>query len=226
MEKVKQETPKSYDEILSEKEEYRQVVKELADLGEQLNAPQTIGAQDAALVSDLSDKINILDGDISQLRAQLATKETYERIVSLKKQAEAEKQTFKEQLDELDKKLAITSEYYQMSCSLLEEEVNKQFKFVRWSLFKTNLDGEKKPFCECYHDGVPYSRLNGAAKVNAGIDIAYTIAQFYDVSIPMILDECESNLHPISKDGYQQIRFYVSNDEALKFEYPAKAVMK
>ena len=226
LEKVKQETPKSYDEILSEKEEYRQVVKELADLDEQLNAPQTIGAQDAALVSGLSDKINILDGDISQLRAQLATKETYERIVNLKKQAEAEKQTFKEQLDELDKKLAITSEYYQMSCSLLEEEVNKQFKFVRWSLFKTNLDGEKKPFCECYHDGVPYSRLNGAAKVNAGIDIAYTIAQFYDVSIPMILDECESNLHPISKDGYQQIRFYVSNDEALKFESPAKAEME
>lgn len=226
LEKVKQETPKSYDEILSEKEEYQKVCEEIADLGEQMYEPQSIDTSVAALISELSDKINVLDGEISQLRTQLATKESYERIMNLKKQAEIEKQAFKEQLDELDKKLAITSEYYQLSCSLLEEKVNKHFKFVRWSLFKTNLDGEKKPFCECYHDGVPYSRLNGAAKVNAGIDIAYTIAQFYDVSIPMILDECESNLHPISKDGYQQIRFYVSHDEILKFEYPAKAVME
>lgn len=112
----------------------------------------------------------------------------------------------------------ILKHYYQRTCSLLEDEVNKQFQYVQWTLFKAKLDGERTPFCECYHDGVPYSRLNGAAKVNAGIDIAYTIARYYNVSVPMILDECESNLSPIAKEGYQQIRLYVSHDERLKIE--------
>lgn len=220
LEKVKQETPKGYVEILQEKEEYQQVVGEIEELNRQLEEPVEEEIGNASIISDLADKKNTLEDELYQLREKLATKHSYDRIISLKEQAEKEKQAFKEQLDELDKRLDIASEYQQLSCSLLEEEVNKCFKFVRWSLFKTNLDGEKKPFCECYHDGVPYSRLNGAAKVNAGIDIAYTIAEFYDdISVPMILDECESNLHPITKEGHQQIRFYVSHDEELKIEW-------
>lgn len=220
LEKVKQETPKGYVEILQEKEEYQLVVAEIEELNRQLEEPIEEDINNASIISDLADKKNVLEDELCQLREKLATKCSYDRITSLKEQAEKEKQAFKEQLDELDKKLDIASEYQQVSCSLLEEEVNKCFEFVRWSLFKTNLDGEKKPFCECYHDGVPYSRLNGAAKVNAGIDIAYTIAKFYDdISVPMILDECESNLRPITKEGHQQIRFYVSHDEELKVEW-------
>lgn len=225
LQRVKLEEPKSYSAILSEKEEYQQVLKEIKELEEQYQKPLPADDSTTKLVSDLTAKKNVVESELKELREQLATKAIYERIMSLKKKAEEDKQSFKEQLDELNRKLDIASEYYQLSCSILEEEVNKHFSFVRWSLFKTSLEGEKKPSCECYHDGVPYSRLNGAAKVNAGIDIAYTISQFYDISAPMILDECESNLHPIAKDGYQQIRFYVSHDEQLKFEYPAKAVM-
>lgn len=226
LEKVKKDAPKDYLGILAEKEEYKQVTEELAELNRILEEPGHTDNDTEALVSELTDVKDAFAKKMCQLRDQLSTKSSYKRTMDLKKQAEEEKQAFQDQLDKLDQELDIASEYYQLSCSILEEEVNKHFKFVRWSLFKTNLDGDKKPFCECYHDGVPYSRLNGAAKVNAGIDIAYTIAQFYGVSVPMILDECESNLHPIAKDGYQQIRFYVTRDEQLKVETPAMAVME
>ena len=215
---VEKEQPRSYTEILAENENYKQASEEAKRLEEELNAPVPENEEQKKMLADLENQSKTLCDEIESLRSRLAKKEQYDKVSALIEERKKSKETYQNQLDELDEKLDIATDYYQHSCSLLEDEVNKHFKYVSWSLFKTNLDGDKKPFCECYHDGVPYSRLNGAAKVNAGIDIAYTIAQFYDVSVPMILDECESNLHPISKEGYQQIRLYVSRDEKLKIE--------
>lgn len=223
---VEKEEPRGYSMILAENENYKQACDEVKRLENELNAPIAEDEELKKMLADLEQQAKSLTEEIESLRTRLAKKEQYDKVASRIEERKKDKETYQNQLDELDEKLDIATDYYQLSCSLLEDEVNKHFKYVSWSLFKTNLDGDKKPFCECYHDGVPYSRLNGAAKVNAGIDIAYTIAQFYDVSVPMILDECESNLHPIAKDGYQQIRLYVSRDEKLKIETPAKAVME
>lgn len=223
---VEKEEPRGYTMILAENENYKQACEEVKRLEDELNAPVAEDEEQKKLLADLENQSKTLYGEIESLRSRLAKKEQYDHVTSLIEECKKNKETYQNQLDDLDEKLDIATDYYQHSCSLLEEEVNKHFKFVQWSLFKTNLDGDKKPFCECYHDGVPYSRLNGAAKVNAGIDIAYTIAQFYDVSVPMILDECESNLHPIKRTGNQQIRLYVSKDDKLKVETPAMAVME
>ena len=221
---VEKEQPKSAAEILAANANYKQATDEVARLEAELNKPVTEDEEQQKMLAELEEESKSLTADIYDLHARLSKKETFDKVTARIEEVQKNKETYQNQLDELDEKLDIAADYYQLSCSLLEDEVNKHFRFVQWSLFKTNLDGDKKPFCECYHDGVPYSRLNGAAKVNAGIDIAYTIAQFYDVSVPMILDECESNLHPIAKDGYQQIRLYVSHDDKLKIETPAKAV--
>ena len=223
---VEKEEPKSYTEILAANENYKQACDEVKRLEKELNTPVAEDEEQQKMLSDLEQQSKSLSEKLDNLNSRLAKKEQYDKVTSRIEECKKNKETYQNQLDELDEKLDIATDYYQHSCSLLEDEVNKHFRFVQWSLFKTNLDGDKKPFCECYHDGVPYSRLNGAAKVNAGIDIAYTIAKFYDVSVPMILDECESNLHPIAKDGYQQIRLYVSHDDKLKIETPAKAVME
>lgn len=223
---VEKEEPRGYTMILAENENYKQACEEVKRLEEELNAPVAEDEEQKKLLADLENQSKTLYNEIESHRSRLAKKEQYDHVTSLIEECKKNKGTYQNQLDDLDEKLDIATDYYQHSCSLLEEEVNKHFKFVQWSLFKTNLDGDKKPFCECYHDGVPYSRLNGAAKVNAGIDIAYTIAQFYDVSVPMILDECESNLHPIKRTGNQQIRLYVSKDDKLKVETPAMAVME
>ena len=55
-----------------------------------------------------------------------------------------------------------------------------------------------------------------AAKANAGIDIAYTVAEKFGLSVPIVLDECESNLSPIYRGG-QQIRLRVT--PSSNFEY-------
>lgn len=223
---VDAEVPETYEQILAKKEEYQQVVKELSDFEVELNKPSETSSEDSAkMLAELEKEREPIGIRYNEVLELLATKETYDRITARIAEINEDKLTYQTQLDELDEKLDIANDYNQKSCQLLEDRVNGHFAYVKWSLFKTTLDGEKKPFCECYHVGVPYSRLNTAAKVNAGIDIAYTFARYNEISVPMLLDECESVNHPICRGG-QQIRFVVTTDDELKFEYPALAVME
>ena len=223
---VDAEKPKTYEQILSEKEEYQQVVKEIADLQAELNEPSASSDENAKMLVELEKEREPIGIRYNEVLELLATKETYDRISGLIEKAKQDKESYQNQLDELDEKLDLANEYNKKSCQLLEENVNGHFSYVKWSMFTQDLDGNMKPYCECYHDGVPYSRLNGAAKVNAGIDIANTFSRFYQVSAPMVLDECESVNDPIYSGDQQQIRLKVTTDDKLKFEYPSLAVME
>ena len=223
---VDAEKPKTYEQILAEKEEYQQVVKEIADLQAELNEPSASSDENAEMLVGLEKEREPIGIRYNEVLELLATKETYDRISELIEKAKQDKESYQNQLDELDEKLDLANEYNKKSCQLLEENVNGHFSYVKWSMFTQNLDGNMNPYCECYHDGVPYSQLNGAAKVNAGIDIANTFSRFYEVSAPMVLDECESVNDPIYSCGQQQIRLKVTTDDKLKFEYPSLAVME
>ena len=219
---VEADEPDTFEEILAKKDEYQLVLGEIAELESRLSEPSSTSEDDKKFLAKLEEEREPIGLRYNEVLNLLATKETYDRISDLIEKAQADKKQYQSQLDELDEKVDIASEFNKLSCSILEDKINGQFGYVKWTLFQTSLDGETKPYCECYHDGVPYSRLNGAAKVNAGIDIAYTIARFYGVSVPIVLDECESNLHPIYRGG-QQIRLCVAPNEGLKFDYLAPA---
>ena len=223
---VDAEKPKTYEQILAEKEEYQQVVKEIADLQAELDEPSARSDENTEMLVGLEKEREPIGIRYNEVLELLATKETYDRISGLIEKAKQDKESYQNQLDELDEKLDLANEYNKKSCQLLEENVNGHFSYVKWSMFTQDLDGNMKPYCECYHDGVPYSRLNGAAKVNAGIDIANTFSRFYQVSAPMVLDECESVNDPIYSGEQQQIRLKVTTDDKLKFEYPSLAVME
>lgn len=223
---VDAEKPKTYEQILAEKEEYQQVVKEIADLQAELDEPSASSDENTEMLVGLEKEREPIGIRYNEVLELLATKETYDRISGLIEKAKQDKESYQNQLDELDEQLDLANEYNKKSCQLLEENVNGHFSYVKWSMFTQDLDGNMKPYCECYHDGVPYSRLNGAAKVNAGIDIANTFSRFYQVSAPMVLDECESVNDPIYSGDQQQIRLKVTTDDKLKFEYPSLAVME
>ena len=221
---VDAEKPKTYEQILAEKEEYQQVVKELADLQAELDKPSET-EETSKMLTELEKEREPIGIRYNEVLELLGKKEAFDRITARIAEINEHKLTYRAQLDELDKQLDVVREYNQKADQLLEDRVNEHFSFVKWSMFKTNLKGEREATCECYHDGVPYRRLNTAAKVNAGIDIAYTFAKYNEIEVPMLLDECESVNHPICRGG-QQIRFVVTTDDELKFEYPALAVME
>ena len=221
---VDAEKPKTYEQILAEKEEYQQVVKELADLQAELDKPSET-EETSKMLTELEKEREPIGIRYNEVLELLGKKEAFDRITARIAEINEDKLTYRAQLDELDKQLDVAREYNQKTDQLLEDRVNEHFRFVKWSMFKTNLKGEREATCECYHDGVPYRRLNTAAKVNAGIDIAYTFAKYNEIEVPMLLDECESVNHPICRGG-QQIRMVVTTDDELKFEYSSLAVME
>jgi DNA repair exonuclease SbcCD ATPase subunit len=221
---VDAEKPKTYEQILAEKEEYQQVVKELADLQAELDKPSET-EETSKMLTELEKEREPIGIRYNEVLELLGKKEAFDRITARIAEINEYKLTYRAQLDELDKQLDVVREYNQKADQLLEDRVNEHFRFVKWSMFKTNLKGEREATCECYHDGVPYRRLNTAAKVNAGIDIANTFAKYNEIEVPMLLDECESVNHPICRGG-QQIRMVVTTDDELKFEYPSLAVME
>lgn len=218
LEKVKLENPKTYEVILSEKEEYAKVKEEIGQLQAELEKPTATSEEAQKLLSELSPVRDSLMKEIDELEKRYAQKESVDKIKSRIGEVNEDKKKFQSQIDELDRQIDIASDYVKRSFEILSERVNDKFSFVKWIMFQTTNDGEKKPYCECSHNGIPYSALNDASKINAGIDIAHTISTFYEVSVPMLIDGCESVQKPIYEGG-QQIRFSVGNSNILDFEY-------
>lgn len=129
----------------------------------------------------------------------------------------SDRKTWQAQLDEFDEKIKALSDYQKKACEALENMVNKHFKMVKWSMFRRQLDGTDKPWCECSVDGVPYADLSSAAKINAGLDIARALKEYYQVDVPCVIDNAETVLEPLY-DGGQQIRLMVTEDKELTIE--------
>lgn len=64
---------------------------------------------------------------------------------------------------------------------------------------------------------MPFNDANNAAKINAGIDIINTLTEFYDISVPIFIDNRES-VNNLIETNSQVINLVVSKDKNLKVE--------
>lgn len=97
----------------------------------------------------------------------------------------------------------------------IEGKVNRLFKTVRFKFFETQINGELNEVCMATVDGVPYSDINNAAQINAGLDIISALSDYYNVYAPTWVDNSEAvnELLPIKS---QTIKLYVTEDPILK----------
>jgi hypothetical protein len=59
-------------------------------------------------------------------------------------------------------------------------------------MFENQLNGGISETCEALVNGVPFSSLNTATKVNAGIDVINALSKFYETQVPIFIDNRES----------------------------------
>ncbi|MBO0558966.1 hypothetical protein EXQ37_03785 [Clostridium botulinum] len=133
------------------------------------------------------------------------------------------------ELEDLEKELSskiaklegqeiLAEEFIRTKVELLEEKVNSKFKYVKFKMFKDQINGGLEECCEPLVGGVPFtSNLNTAAKINAGIDIINTLSRFYGVRAPIFIDNRESVNKLIETDS-QIINLFVSEDKELRIE--------
>lgn len=175
------------------------------------------GARDAS--DKVKQEIEELDGDITILEKTAAQveyhKQSLQRIEQLKKQ---EKDLAKE-FEQLENELYLTEQFIRTKVSLLEEKINSRFKMARFKLFDVQVNGGMVECCETLYNGVPYSSgLNNAARINVGLDIINNLAEHYEFSAPIFIDNAEAVTDLIETRG-QQIRLIVSaKDKQLRVE--------
>jgi hypothetical protein len=102
-------------------------------------------------------------------------------------------------------------EFTKAKIDTIEARINGMFSLVKFKMFEQQINGGESETCECTINGVPYSDLNTASKINAGLDIINALCNFYQVSAPIFIDGRES-INDILRVQSQVVNLVVSKE--------------
>lgn len=95
------------------------------------------------------------------------------------------------ELESFDYLRDLFREFIHSRGKLLQEKVNALVPGVEIQMFQENKDGSIREACEFVVDGVPFSDLNKAKKIEVGLRIISTITKKENFSMPVFIDDME-----------------------------------
>lgn len=193
--------------------------EEYISLGKQLEEIESkISSFRAPTNDELIEKKRILSNDIDKIKSELREEQMIldaEKRVSELMQMERE---YSQMIADIEKEQFVVEQFTIAKATALEEKVNKMFDGISWKLFETQVNGAQVPTCELISNGVPWSDLNFAAKVNTGIKCINVLIDHYGISAPIFIDSAES-ITEYEPTIAQTILLIVSeNDKTLRVE--------
>jgi chromosome segregation ATPase len=164
-------------------------------------------------ISALKSDMNLLEQDKAKFAQVKLSKQRIEELEEQERGLAAE-------FEKLEQELYLTEEFIRTKVNLLTEKINSKFKYARFKLFETQINGGLSETCETLYEGVPYNGgLNNAARINIGLDIINTLSEHYGVSAPIFVDNSEAVTQLIDVIS-QVISLVVSEaDKKLRVEY-------
>lgn len=214
---------RNYDPVLTEIENNH--ITELLDLNdnyllevEKLEQKQNNQASDTSEKDKLAANIFALEQTIDSLKEQKTLigvrNNTIERINLLNEKIKTIQFEFENNLTVINQ----AEEYSRLKASALEENINNHFKLIKFKLFNEQINGGIEETCIATVNGVPYTSINNAARINAGLDIINTLQEIYQVKAPIFIDNAESVVEVLGMNS-QIIKLYVSEkDKELRVE--------
>lgn len=183
------------------------------DLQNQLNQEIT-----APATNDLSERKRAIEDNIRNNKVWLADRE---RIANNNKRiAELEKEYTESQaqLAELEGVEYNIQQFSKARIEQVENRINGMFNLVKFKMFEQQINGGEIETCEATVNGVPFSDLNDAMKINAGLDIINAISRANGIVAPIFIDNRESVCEIVS--GLAQIVNLIvdANCKTLKIE--------
>lgn len=193
--------------LLEANTEYQTNLYKISQLKEQLAAGTTL--VDTSVLK--SKKIELGD-QIHQLQKSLTINEVIEANKKRIAELEQQQSTLSQELAGFEGYEFSIDEFNKAKVDMIEDRINGMFSFVKFKMFNTLINGGTEETCETLVDGVPYSDINNAAKINAGLDIINALCKHYNVTAPCFIDNAESvtKLTPINS---QLIRLIVSEPD-------------
>jgi len=164
--------------------------------------------------SELKTKKSELNSQLDNLKSQLTIRETITKVKARIQELGDETKSLSQQLANLEKDEFIIEDFNRTKMNMVESRVNSMFKYVKFKMFDTLINGGSEETCICLINGVPYPDANNAARINAGLDIINTLSDFFGYSCPIFVDNSESinTLIPVNS---QVIRLLVTKDKQL-----------
>jgi len=143
-------------------------------------------------LSDLKEEKRLIALEIDQLKAKLSTKVQREKALKRLGELENEEGNLAQQIADLEGIEFTIEDFNRAKIATTESRINGLFRYVTFKMFDYTVDGNPVETCETMYNGVPFSDLNTAGKVWAGLDIISTLSTHYGISAPVFIDNRES----------------------------------
>jgi DNA repair exonuclease SbcCD ATPase subunit len=150
-------------------------------------------SEQEAEITRLSAKLTDVTSEKS---TYLLAQNTRKRIAELNGEMSEKAQA----IADIEKEESVIEDFAKTKIDLLDKAVNSRFEKVKFKLYEYQINGGFVECCEPMINGVPYSDLNGAGKINAGLDIIKALQEFYDVKVPLFIDNKEAVNSPLELD--------------------------
>ena len=182
------------------------IKKHIEELKEQLS--QDVEPAD---VSEQQAEKQKLSDEVITLSKKLAQRDEMKKAEDRASEIEDALTANRNELEEVVSMESTIFDFNKAKMEMLQAKIDSKFKYARFKMYDKLQNGELQETCECMIDGVPYSDLNSAARINVGIDIINAISRSCDMSAPIFIDNRESVTSIISTDA-QVISLVVDPD--------------
>lgn len=166
---------------------------------------------------DLNQQKRTIISEIDAIKALKARKAQIEKNNARVAELENELRKQSEELARLEGVEFTIQQFSKARINAIEDKVNAMFRFVKFKMFDTQINGGEVETCEAVADGKPYSTQNNAMCINMGLDIINAICVSEGISAPIFVDNAEGviDLEPTAS---QLIRLVVTKDKSLVIE--------
>lgn len=190
-------------------EEYKGYQAEISELEAKIAEPVEIPDTE-----ELKQRKAGINSEVDDLKLRLGKRETIEKNNSRIKELEDQLKRQNDELAELEGIEYTMQEFSKARINMVESRINGLFSIVKFKMFEQQINGGEAETCEATVDGVPYSDLNNAMKINAGLDIINAICTAKGVVAPIFIDNAES-INELMQTKSQMIRLVVTDDPTL-----------
>jgi DNA repair exonuclease SbcCD ATPase subunit len=193
-----------------------QLEKALAELNAQANRPDEAAEKRIAELASKREAVIEKQREAQNKLNDIEQNRKCQECIREQQEKEAE---LSATYTSLQRQAYLCDRYSRCLTDYIDRKVADKFKLARFTFFRDNItnDGVKE-CCEVVIDGVPYHDINNAKKINIGLDIINTLCKYYNVSVPVFVDNAEGVTQLIDTD-LQIIRLVVSpDDKTLRVE--------
>ncbi len=195
--------------IVASDERYIKITKEIAEL-EKL-AEKEVTPPDN---SELKEARSILLDSCRELEIRLGNKKTIDDNNSRITELENQQKALSQELADCEGIEFVIEAFGKAKVETVEQRINSMFAVVRWKMFEKQINGGEVPTCEAMVNGVPFSDVNNADQINAGLDIINAICHYHNVFAPIFVDNAES-VNKLLPTNSQVIRLVVTMDNQI-----------